>query len=97
MVVCGIGQRARSGNQLNRKLRIKANTAKVPAGVSLVGPARRFIVKLDLLLARCNARALLVLLIAVYVVVVVVLVLLLLVVVIVLTVAHRLFARNWEA
>lgn len=32
--VCGIGQRARSGNQLNRKLRIKANTEKVPAGVS---------------------------------------------------------------
>jgi len=54
--VCGIGQRARSGNQLNRKLRIKANTAKVPAGVS---PAweRWFIVKLDLLLRR-NAHAL---------------------------------------
>lgn len=56
MGVYGIEQRARSGNQLNRKLRIKANTAKVPAGVS---PAqeRRFIVKLDLLLRR-NAHAL---------------------------------------
>lgn len=52
--VCGIGQRARSGNQLNQKLRIKANTAKVPAGVSLTWE-QRFILQLNLLLRNAHA------------------------------------------